>query len=53
MPPAWRSALLPAGLGEDRGVLVTAKQLRAPRAVVWLLLFWASLHDAWDPAPVS
>jgi hypothetical protein len=48
MPPAWRSALSPAGLGEDGGVLVTAGQLRAPRAAVWLLLSWASLHDAWD-----
>jgi hypothetical protein len=38
MPPAWRSALLPAGLGESGGVLVTAGQLRAPRVVVWLLL---------------
>jgi hypothetical protein len=53
MPPAWRSALSPAGLGESGGMLVTAGQLRAPRAVVWLLLPWASLHDAWDPAPVS
>jgi hypothetical protein len=34
-------------------MLVTAGQLRAPRAAVWLLLPWASLHDAWDPAPVS
>jgi hypothetical protein len=53
MPPAWRSALLPAGLGEGGGVLVIAWQLRALRAAVWLLLPWASLHDAWDPAPVS
>jgi hypothetical protein len=52
MPPAWRSALSPAGLGESGGMLVTAGQLRAPRAAVWLLLPWASLHDAWDPAPV-
>jgi hypothetical protein len=52
MPPAWWFALSPAGLGETRGMLVTAGQLRAPRAVVWLLLPWASLHDAWDPAPV-
>jgi hypothetical protein len=27
-------------------------RLHAPRAVVWLLLFWASLHDVWDPAPM-
>jgi hypothetical protein len=45
MPPAWRSALSPAGLGEDGGVLVTAGRLHAPRAAVWLLLSWASLHD--------
>jgi hypothetical protein len=32
-------------------VLVTAGRLHAPRAAVWLLLFWASLHDVWDPAP--
>jgi hypothetical protein len=53
MPPAWRSALSPAGLRESGGMLVTAGQLRALRAAVWLLLPWASLHDAWDPAPVS
>jgi hypothetical protein len=53
MPPAWRSALSPAGLGESGGMLVTAEQLRAPRVAVWLLLPWASLHDEWDPAPVS
>jgi hypothetical protein len=53
MPPAWRSALSPVGLGEDGGVLVTVGQLRAPHAAVWLLLSWASLHDAWDPAPMS
>jgi hypothetical protein len=53
MPPTWRSALSPTGLGESGGVLVTAGQLRAPRAVIWLLLSWASSHDAWDPAPVS
>jgi hypothetical protein len=53
MPPAWRSALSPAGLGEGGGVLVTAERLRSPRAAVWLLLSQASLHDAWDPAPVS
>jgi hypothetical protein len=38
---------------ESGGVLVTAGQLCAPRAAVWLLLSWASLHDAWDLAPVS
>jgi hypothetical protein len=43
----------PAGLGESGGVLVTAGQLRALRVMVWLLLPWASLHDAWDLAPVS
>jgi hypothetical protein len=53
MPPAWRSALSPTGLGESGGMLITTGQLRAPRAAVWLLLPWASLHDAWDPAPVS
>jgi hypothetical protein len=34
-------------------VLVTAGRLHAPRAAVWLHLFRASLHDVWDPAPVS
>jgi hypothetical protein len=53
MPTAWLSALSPAGLGECGGMLVTAGQLDAPRTAVWLLLPWASLHDAWDPAPVS
>jgi hypothetical protein len=53
MPPAWRSALSPAGLGESGGVLVTARQLRAPRAAVLAPSVLASLHDAWDPAPVS
>jgi hypothetical protein len=53
MSPAWMSALSPAGLGESGGMLVTAGQLHAPRAAVWLLLPWANLHDAWDPAPVS
>jgi hypothetical protein len=52
MPPAWLPALSPAGLGESGGMLVTAGQLHAPRAAVWLLLLWANLHDAWDPAPV-
>jgi hypothetical protein len=32
MPPAWWSALSPAGLGEDGGMLVTAGRLHAPRA---------------------
>jgi hypothetical protein len=53
MSPAWRSALSLVGLGESGGMLVTAGQLRAPRAAVWLLLPWASLRDAWDLAPVS
>jgi hypothetical protein len=53
MPPAWLSALSPAGLGESGGMLVTAGQLHAPRATVWLLPPWAGLHDAWDVAPVS
>jgi hypothetical protein len=53
MPPARRSALSPAGLGDSGGMLVTAGLLCAPRAAVRLLLSWASLHDAWDPAPVS
>jgi hypothetical protein len=35
MPPAWRSALSPAGLGEDGRMLVTAGRLHAPRAAVW------------------
>jgi hypothetical protein len=52
MPPAWLPALSPAGLGEGGGMLVTAGRLHAPRAAVWLLLLWVSLHDAWDPAPV-
>jgi hypothetical protein len=51
LPTAWLSALSPAGLGESGGMLVTAGQLHAPRAAVWLLLPWASSHDAWDPAP--
>jgi hypothetical protein len=51
MPPAWLPALSPAGLGKSGGPLVTAGRLHAPRAAVWLLLLWASLHDAWDPAP--
>jgi hypothetical protein len=46
MPPAWRSALSPAGLGESGGMLVTAGQLRAPRVAVWLLLPLAILCDA-------
>jgi hypothetical protein len=53
MLTAWLSALSPAGLGESGGMLVTAGQLRALRAAVWLLLPWAGLHDAWDPATVS
>jgi hypothetical protein len=52
-PPAWRSALSSAGFGEDGGVLITAGRLHAPRVAVWLLPFWVSLHDVWDPAPVS
>jgi hypothetical protein len=51
MPPAWLPALSPVGLGKSGGPLVTAGRLRAPRATVWLLLLWASLHDAWDLAP--
>jgi hypothetical protein len=51
MPPAWLPALSSAGLGESGGALVTAGRLHAPRAAVWLLLLWASLHDVWDPAP--
>jgi hypothetical protein len=51
MPPAWLPALSPAGLGESGGTLVTAERLHAPCAAVWLLLPWASLHDAWDLAP--
>jgi hypothetical protein len=43
--------LSPAGLAESGGTLVTAGRLHAPRVAVWLLLPWASLHDAWDPAP--
>jgi hypothetical protein len=52
-PPCWTRRSRKGGLGESGGMLVTAGQLRAPRAAVWLLLPWASLHDAWDPAPVS
>jgi hypothetical protein len=51
MPSAWLPALSSAGLGESGGALVTAGRLHAPRASVWLLLLWASLHDVWDPAP--
>jgi hypothetical protein len=51
MPPAWLSALSPAGLGENGGVLVTTGWLHAPCAAVWLLLPWAGLHDVRDPAP--
>jgi hypothetical protein len=50
---AWRSALSTVGFGEGGGVLVTAGQLHAPRAAVWLLLSRANLHDAWDLAPMS
>jgi hypothetical protein len=53
MLPTWRPALSPAGLGESGGMLVTAGQLRAPRAAVCLILPLAGLHDAWDLAPVS
>jgi hypothetical protein len=53
MSPAWWPALSPVGLGESGGMLVTTGQLHAPRVAVWLLLSWASLYDAWDPAPVS
>jgi hypothetical protein len=52
IPPAWLPALSPVGLGKSGGSLVTAGRLHAPRAAVWLLLLWASLHDAWDPASV-
>jgi hypothetical protein len=52
MPTAWLSTLSPAGLGESGGMLVTAGQLHALRAVVWLLLSWTGLHDVWGPAPV-
>jgi hypothetical protein len=51
MPPAWLPVLSPVGLGKSGGPLVTARRLHAPRAAVWLLLLWASLHDAWDLAP--
>jgi hypothetical protein len=37
--------------GQKWGTLVTAGRLPAPRAAVWLLLPWANLRDAWDPAP--
>ena len=47
MPPSWLPALSPVGLGKSGGPLVTAGRLHAPRAAVWLLLLWASLHDAW------
>jgi hypothetical protein len=51
MPIAWLSTLSPVDLGESGGMLVTAGQLHALRAAVWLLLPWTSLHDAWGPAP--
>jgi hypothetical protein len=44
---------LTAGFGEDGGVLVTVGRLHVSRAVVRLLPFRVSLHDVWDPAPVS
>jgi hypothetical protein len=52
MPTGWLSTLSPAGLGESGGMLVTAGQLHALRAAIWLLLPWTSLHDAWGLAPV-
>jgi hypothetical protein len=52
MPTAWLSTLSPVGLGESGGMLVTAGQLHALRAAVWLLLPWTSLHDVWGLAPV-
>jgi hypothetical protein len=51
MPNAWLSILLSAGLGKSGGMLVTAGQLHALRAAVWLLLPWTSLHDVWGLAP--
>jgi hypothetical protein len=53
MLPTWQSAVSPTGLGKSGEALVTAGQLRAPCAAVWLLPPWARLHDAWGPAPVS
>jgi hypothetical protein len=44
---------LTVGFGEEGGVLVTAGRLHALRVAVWLLLLRVSLHDVWDPAPVS
>jgi hypothetical protein len=44
---------LPTGFGEDGGMLITAGRLHASRAAIWLLLFWVSLYDMWDLAPVS
>jgi hypothetical protein len=32
---------------------VTAGRLHASCAVIWLLPFWVSSHDVWDPAPAS
>jgi hypothetical protein len=52
MPTARLSTLSPVGLSGSGGMLVTAGQLYAPRAAVWLLLPWTSLHDARGPAPV-
>ena len=43
--------LSPVGLGKSGGSLVTAGQLCAPRAAVWLLLLRAGLHDMRNPAP--
>jgi hypothetical protein len=52
MPPAWLSALSPAGLGESGGVLVTAGGcMHHARVAVWLLLPWIGLHGVWGPAP--
>jgi hypothetical protein len=53
MPPAWRSALSPAGLGESGGVLCNRWAVtRTVRGVLASSVLGSS-HDAWDPAPVS
>ena len=51
MPPAWLPALSPAGLGESGGMLVTAGQLRASRAVVLAPSALGQLARCVGPSP--
>jgi hypothetical protein len=53
MLPTWRSTFSTAGFGEDGGTLITAGRLHASCATIWLLPFWVSPHDVWDPTPAS